>query len=226
MCLKGLAKAVISPTQGWQYPHPPGPWHSQRAQPRLRPISRTLSQAQRGEAIWVGGDQHLLAGPRDPPLTSHGHVPPLKRELIEMEDQPASSRGHPSGLTVKCKITTPTEEDPAPLCPVQGLSTAIQISHLGKGPPQHRPGHGTWGDVRRALETAPTTSVPLSAGVQGPTPNTSQRAQLHAPAPHLVPRPQLSSPSPILGLPQTLPGTHPRSLAQVGNSDARQAKPG
>ena len=44
---------------------------SESSAPRLMsglwPISRTLSQAQRGEAIWAGGDQHLLAGPRDPP---------------------------------------------------------------------------------------------------------------------------------------------------------------
>lgn len=41
---------------------------------------------------------------------------------------------------------------------------------------------------------------------------------------HLVPQPQLSPPSLILGLLQTLPGTHPCPLAQVGNLDSRQVR--
>ena len=123
--------------------------------------------------------------PQRPPPTSHGHLPPLRRELIEMEDEPASSRGHPSGLTVKCKITTPTEEDPAPLCPVQGLSTAIQISHLGKGAPSALPRTRNLGKTYVGHWRQPPPPACLSAPrCRGP-PQTPPRELSCMPQPHI-----------------------------------------
>ena len=60
---------------------------SESSAPRLMsglwPISRTLSQAQLGEIsiFWLAPEI---------PLTSHGHLPSLKRVLIEMKGGPAS----------------------------------------------------------------------------------------------------------------------------------------
>lgn len=165
MCLRGLAKVVIFPTQGWQYPPLPGPGILRELSPGCSPSLGPFHKPRVGRQFGLGEISIFWLAPETRPPSSHGHLPPLKRELIEMEDQPASSRGHPSGLTVKCKITiTPTEEDPAPLRPAQGLSTAIRISHLVKGPPQHRPGHGTWGDVGHWRQPPPP-ALPLSAGV-------------------------------------------------------------
>lgn len=85
---------------------------------------------------------------------------------------------------MKCKITiTPTEEDPAPLRPAQGLSTAIRISHLGKGPPQHRLGHGTWGGVGHWRQPPPPAC--LSAPGCGGPPHTPPRELSCTPQSHI-----------------------------------------